>query len=76
MCAGLRVRLALTGDLELLPGVGVELFQIAPIVARHGRDLREERPGRLPTFGAAADMVVGALAVDRHGNLLVGTTAE
>jgi hypothetical protein len=48
----------------------------ADLVARHDGHLREQRSGGLPTFGAAADVVIGALAVDRDSDLLVGTVTE
>src|SRR6185436_6336294 len=38
----------------------------ADLVARHDRDLREERALRLPALGAAADVVVRGLRPDRH----------
>ena len=48
----------------------------ADFIAGHNRDLGEQRAGRFPAFRAAADVVVDALAVDRHGNFLVGTVTD
>src|SRR5262249_47048672 len=45
------------------------------IVARHHGNLRKERPVRLPAPRAAANVVVGALTLDRYGDLVAGTLA-
>src|SRR5258708_22975165 len=57
-------------DLQL-----VRICGHAELVARHHRDLREERAGRLPAFRAAASVVMSALARNRHDDLLVGAFA-
>src|SRR5262245_54453596 len=59
-------RVALNGrigvhDLEL-----VRPLRHPELVARDDGDLRERRPGGLPTFCAAADVVIGALTRDAH----------
>src|SRR5437667_5286658 len=73
---------AATGARVSLDGGGrvddLELVRIcghAELVARHHRDLREQRAGRLPAFRAAASMVMSALALDRHDDLPVGAFA-
>src|SRR5262249_49524459 len=57
-------------DRKLVP-VGGDL----DVFPRGDRDLRKESAARLPTFGAAADVVVGALTRDRNRNLVRCTLA-
>src|SRR5712691_9609435 len=73
---------AATGACVSLDGCGrvddLQLVRIrghAELVPWHHCDLREQRAGRLPAFRAAASMVMSALALDRHDDLLVGASA-
>jgi hypothetical protein len=63
-------------------GVGIDDFQFVR-VRGHGQiltandcDLGEQRAGRLPAFGAAADMIVRALAFDRDSDFIIGAVTE
>src|SRR4051812_28097013 len=47
----------------------------AQIVTRNDGDLRKQRSARLPAFRTAADVVVGRLPLDRHGDLFLRTVA-
>jgi hypothetical protein len=68
--------------MALNDSVGIDDRQLVSVggntefVARYNGDLREKRARRFPTFSAAADVIVRALARDRDRNFLVGTVAE
>src|SRR5690554_668972 len=59
-----------SAGMALDSGGGVNDFELflmrryAELVTRHNRDDREQGPFRFPAFGAAADMVMGALGID------------
>src|SRR5262252_1043782 len=64
--AAIAARVPLDGrigvyDLEL-----VGILGNTQLVARHNRDLREQRACGLPAFGASAYVIIGALRCDAH----------
>jgi hypothetical protein len=76
MDAAIFASVALDGRVRIDNGEFVFVGGHSEFVARYDRDLGKQGAGRLPAFGAAADVVVGALAVDRDGDFLVGTVTE
>src|SRR5437867_13239354 len=75
MHAAILARVALDGRVRVYNLQFVLICSHAEVVARHDRDLREQGPARLPALRAAADVAMGALTLDRYGNLVVGTFA-
>src|ERR1700745_4127944 len=70
--AAVHVYAALLAGVPLNGGVGVHDLELVSIlghtelVARHDRDLREQRARGLPAFGAPTDVIIGALGRNVH----------
>ncbi len=74
--AAIFAGVSLDGGLRIDDGELVAVGSHSNLITRDDRDLGKQRAGRFPTLGAAADVVVGALATDRHRDFLVGAVAE
>src|SRR5688500_18160728 len=73
--AATRARVPLDGRARVHDRQLVLVRSHAEFVARHDRDLREQRAARFPALRAAANVVMGGLALDRYCNLAVRTLA-
>jgi hypothetical protein len=78
----IHVDAALFAGMPLNSGLGVHHRKFVPvrldaeIFTRDDGDLRKERAFRLPTFRAAAHMIVRALAFDRYLDLVLRAIAQ
>jgi hypothetical protein len=78
----IHVYAALFAGMPLDGCLGIDDRKFVPVrlyvqvFTRDDGNLREERPFRLPAFGAAAHMIVRALAFDRYLDLVLRTIAQ
>ena len=73
--AAIFTGVSLDGGLRIDDGEFVTIGSYSHFVTRDDRDLGKQRAGRFPTLGAAADVVVGALAADDDRDPLIGAVA-
>src|SRR6266498_1640605 len=78
----IHVDAALLAGMPLNRRLGIHDRELVPVrldaqvVAPYDGDLREQRPLRLPTLGAAAHVIVRALPLDRYLDLILRAIAQ